>query len=222
MIDEIYRTKQGDGYLSFDEIADGLGRELCGICEEIYPSAGGDLANIFLDPDIVGEIDWSDSDGPNILNIRGNAGEGCITITDSVIVDCITILVVLPQIRRWYADYSADRAWVHLVGFSQAVAKLRSQIGSIKAQYENTLDAGMTDVRCVLSIYGAAGAAAKHQPTRALKEWALKESKVMRGAPADVARRLAAGVPGYLANASKNPGRLIYEALLASQKNPLD
>ena len=213
MIDEIYRTKQGDGPLSFDEIADSLASELSSIYEEIYPGHGDKLVNIFLKEGCITGVNWDGN--PDELILKG-CGDN-IKITDRTTVDCISILAVLTQIRRWYADYSADRAWMHLVSFSQAVATLRVQIGSIKAQYESTPGGGMSDVRSLLSVYGEAGAAKKHQPGRALKDWALKEAETMRGSQAEIARKLAARVPEHLGKGSRNHPRFIYDALRAAK-----
>ncbi len=60
---------------------------------------------------------------------------------------------------------------------------------------------------------GMKGAEAKHRPIAELKKWALEQAKKMRGSDMDVARRLSSLVPGHLADASKDPQRLIYDAI---------
>lgn len=66
-----------------------------------------------------------------------------------------------------------------------------------------------------LSKAGEQGAAAKNQKFKALTDWALSQAKGMKDQDIDVARKLSALLPQYLANVSKNPERLIYDALRA-------
>lgn len=74
--------------------------------------------------------------------------------------------------------------------------------------------------RQVLSVAGKMGAKAKHQKPNELKNWALSQAKRLHGADAVVARKLAAMLPTELADASKNPGRLIYDTLREARKPP--
>jgi hypothetical protein len=68
--------------------------------------------------------------------------------------------------------------------------------------------------RIKLSANGKKGALALHEPTIQLKAWALSKAEGMRGAPKDISRKLAKQIPAHLADVSKDPERLIYEALL--------
>jgi hypothetical protein len=70
-----------------------------------------------------------------------------------------------------------------------------------------------------LSKAGAKGALVKLQPYAALKTWALEKAVGMRDQDVDIARKLSAQIPEHLADVSKNPERLIYEALRA-QRTP--
>ena len=67
--------------------------------------------------------------------------------------------------------------------------------------------------KAVLSEAGRQGATVKNLPHKLVKTWALGEAKEMRNAHMDIARNLAARLPAHLADISKNPERLIYDAL---------
>ena len=65
----------------------------------------------------------------------------------------------------------------------------------------------------MLSMAGMLGAKSRHRPYAEIKEWALTKAAGMRGPHTDVARKLSAQLPAHLADASKDPERLIYDAL---------
>lgn len=75
-----------------------------------------------------------------------------------------------------------------------------------------------TKQKAVLSEAGRQGAIAKNLGHKRLKEWALGEAKEMKNAHTDIARRLAARLPANFADVSRNPERLIYEALRSVKK----
>lgn len=62
-------------------------------------------------------------------------------------------------------------------------------------------------------VKGLNGALVKHAKTSELKDWADDQAKSMKGDDRTVARKLAARIPVHLADASKDPGRLIYDHL---------
>lgn len=72
--------------------------------------------------------------------------------------------------------------------------------------------------RAALSNAGRLGARSKNQGTDALKAWALEKSRSMRGADIEIARQLSARLPEHLADVSKDPARLIYDALRADRE----
>ena len=72
--------------------------------------------------------------------------------------------------------------------------------------------------RVALSASGKKGAQSLHGPRIELKAWALAQAKSNRGSHKDIARKLATQIPQHLANASKDPERLIYDTLRAHQK----
>lgn len=74
--------------------------------------------------------------------------------------------------------------------------------------------------RQALSEAGKLGAQAKHRKPGELKDWAISQAAQLRGADAVVARRLAAKLPIELADVSKNPERLIYDALREAKRTP--
>jgi hypothetical protein len=61
--------------------------------------------------------------------------------------------------------------------------------------------------------HGRLGGALRHERTNALKAWALGEASSMKDADMEVARSLAQRIPSSLLSASRDPERLIYEAL---------
>lgn len=65
---------------------------------------------------------------------------------------------------------------------------------------------------------GRMGAAEKHRPANELKSWAKEQAKFMKGSDMMIARRLASQIPMHLADASKNPERLIYDTLRSLRK----
>ena len=69
-----------------------------------------------------------------------------------------------------------------------------------------------------LSMAGKSGAQSLHRPVAELKAWALSEAKNSRGSHKDIARKLATQIPKHLADASKDPTRLIYDTLRAPTK----
>ena len=71
--------------------------------------------------------------------------------------------------------------------------------------------------RNILSKAGAKGALVRLQPNAELKRWALEKGGKL-GASKAISRRLAAQLPPHLADVSKEPERLIYDALRSSAK----
>ena len=75
--------------------------------------------------------------------------------------------------------------------------------------------------RVAQSVNGKKGALLLHGPRTELKAWALSQAKGNRGSHKDIACALAAQIPKHLADISKDPERLIYDALRAQQKAEL-
>ena len=73
--------------------------------------------------------------------------------------------------------------------------------------------------KALLSEAGKLGAQKKNSDFLRLKEWALEKASGMRGTDVDIARRLVSQLPLHMANVSKSPERLIYEAIRTARKN---
>ena len=69
-----------------------------------------------------------------------------------------------------------------------------------------------------LSKFGAKGAQTRHRPVAQLKEWALAEAAKSHDSDIEIANKLASRIPKHLADVSKDPKRLIYDALRALKK----
>lgn len=67
--------------------------------------------------------------------------------------------------------------------------------------------------REMLSAAGRLGAQKKNLDSTRLKEWALEQADSLRGSDIEIARRLASQLPPHLTKVSKDPERLIYDAL---------
>ena len=70
-----------------------------------------------------------------------------------------------------------------------------------------------------LSKGGKKGAQVKHQGVSRLKQWAVSEAKGARGADKEISRQLALRIPGELVAVSKDPERVIYDAIRAARKS---
>jgi hypothetical protein len=68
------------------------------------------------------------------------------------------------------------------------------------------------------SAYGKVGGQLRHQETQKLKTWALTEAATMQQQHRDIARILAQRMPDKFITASKDPERLIYDALREQQR----
>ena len=69
-----------------------------------------------------------------------------------------------------------------------------------------------------LSKAGEKGAKTKHAGTNALKKWAKENAKTMLGSDKQIAEKLFSRLPDHLKNVSKDPERLIYDALRAPEE----
>jgi hypothetical protein len=218
MIDEIYRAKQHDRYLTFDELLDGLSVQLIEMFEETFPGQGREFAVHLLTPGAIGDVDWGEDAGAVIL--RGDRPGDIAKIVDPTLAGLVSFVCGLLQFRAWYLAGDIDKAWRHVVGFSQLLANLRTQWRVLQAQARFAPGAGEAEIKSLLAVYGAAGAAKKNEPLRELKRWAIDEAGKMRGADADIARKLSARIPARFADLSKNPSRFIYETLRAARDKP--
>ena len=64
-----------------------------------------------------------------------------------------------------------------------------------------------------MSEIGSIGAQRRHTATNRLKEWAIQEAAAMQGSDKSISQQLVKRIPPNLADASKDPERLIYETL---------
>lgn len=70
-----------------------------------------------------------------------------------------------------------------------------------------------------LSQGGKRGAQVKHEGVSKLKRWAVSEAQAARGADKEISRQLARKIPVELAGVSKDPERVIYDAIRAARKD---
>jgi hypothetical protein len=70
----------------------------------------------------------------------------------------------------------------------------------------------------LLSKAGKIGASKKHESTTQLKQWAIDQAMSMRGTDVGIAKKLFGIMPKKFDCVSKNPERMIYEALLKHHK----
>lgn len=92
------------------------------------------------------------------------------------------------------------------------------QIGRISAEKLMVFQKEKIDKTNSLSSAGAKGAQSRHRPVAELKAWAVSEANKIHSSHKDAARKLTARIPKHLANASKDPQRLIYDTLRAAAK----
>ncbi|MDD5479506.1 hypothetical protein [Rhodoferax sp.] len=93
-----------------------------------------------------------------------------------------------------------------------------AHIGGVAIEALMTVSKKEIDRKKNLSTAGVIGANAKHRSIRELKIWALNEAKTQLVDDKKIARYLANNLPEFLKNASKDPQRLIYDALRKNKK----
>lgn len=89
--------------------------------------------------------------------------------------------------------------------------------GPVSQAIQEALLKQSLDHRRSLSEAGKLGAQAKHKGIKALKTWALVRAATMHQSDKEISRILSASLPGYLADVSVDPKRLIYDTLRASK-----
>lgn len=97
-------------------------------------------------------------------------------------------------------------------------ASLCAEIGAINTENLMTVSKENINRKINLSNAGTKGAVTKHAGFRELKAWALEKAKTMRCSQQQIALKLSFDLPDHLKNVSKDPKRLIYEALRLSKK----
>ena len=91
-------------------------------------------------------------------------------------------------------------------------------LGGMAVGRADATSAGAAELSKALSRFGAVGGVVRHEGTAALKEWALNKAATMKGSDKDKARELRAQLPAEFESVSKDPERLIYDALMAARK----
>ena len=102
------------------------------------------------------------------------------------------------------------REWHQSVPVADYIEMVKATVVRIKVARESRTKS--------LSEAGKSGAKGKNKRTDELKQWALENATGMLGADKDNARLLHLKLPTHLASASKDPERLIYDALRARKK----
>ena len=128
--------------------------------------------------------------------------------------EAMHFLVEAHQLLSTMLDAQDDVPSVEIAGHLTRAFFMQGLALAIFAESPKTKE---SDRRKLLSVAGRRGARVRHQPLAGLKEWALKQAVTMTGDDMGIARKLSAQVPGHLANASKNPERLIYDTLRAER-----
>lgn len=105
------------------------------------------------------------------------------------------------------------------VSLLMEVAAMRgAALGSLGMMKVEMRELNKADLRKKqLSKFGAKGGAAKSQPFETLKRWALATAKSMHQDDMTISRLLSAQIPSHLGDISKNPQRVIYDALRANR-----
>ena len=101
-------------------------------------------------------------------------------------------------------------AWKSLIGAAEQLSMLEGLVGSTIFEREAR--------SLKLSEGGKKGAQAKHQGIFRLKNWAVESAQSERGSDVEISRRLALKMPAEFDGVSKNPDRVIYEAIRAARK----
>ncbi len=102
-------------------------------------------------------------------------------------------------------------AWGSLIRAAEQLSMLEGLVGSSVFEREAR--------SLKLSKGGKKGAQVKHQGISRLKEWAISKAQGARGADKEISRQLALDIPAEFVGVSKDPERVIYDAIRAARKS---
>ena len=140
-------------------------------------------------------------------------------VSSQILLDCIALYWLLQASNlNQSGDALGAQDWIFegLDALSLSMSIVMWDAGIEHSREENLdTDKVVADGarKKMLSMAGMMGAKSRHRGYAEIKEWALEKAAEMRGAQIDVARKLSAQLPAHLADKSKNPERLIYDAL---------
>ena len=101
---------------------------------------------------------------------------------------------------------------------NSALLSLKGKKESFDAAINEAIAGYVDSHRRTLSAAGLQGAKSRNKPFEAVKSWAIQKAVGMRGAHRDISRMLVPQLPEHLANVSKDPERLIYDAIRENKK----
>ncbi|MDP2768557.1 MAG: hypothetical protein Q8O81_01845 [Giesbergeria sp.] len=107
--------------------------------------------------------------------------------------------------------WSAKSDFVFLISAAEQLSMLEGLVGSSVFEREAR--------SLKLSEGGKKGAQVKHQGISKLKQWAVSEAQGARGADKEISRQLALRIPSDFDAVSKDPERVIYDAIRAARKS---
>ncbi|MBU4423902.1 MAG: hypothetical protein KKG12_09075 [Gammaproteobacteria bacterium] len=109
------------------------------------------------------------------------------------------------------ANRPEQPAWRSLISAAEQLSMLEGLVGSSVFEREAR--------SLKLSEGGKKGAQVKHQGISRLKDWAVSEAQGVRGADKEISRQLALKIPAELVGVSKDPERVIYDAIRTARKS---
>lgn len=130
---------------------------------------------------------------------------------DNPILILLNLTAAAMSLMSFHAANQPERpAWLSLIRAAEQLALLEGLVGS------SVFERKARSLK--LSEGGKKGAMARHQAISRLKQWAVSEAQTARGADKAISRQLVLKIPAELAGASKDPERVIYDAIRATRK----
>lgn len=155
------------------------------------------------------QLEKSNADFDRLCNAAPHVSRECLRLLSTA----YTIIVLFIEDKA--IEQSVRSGAMMLISAAtakgSAISLLPESVGYLSAKVQ-------AERKALLSKAGLRGAESRNKPYEAVKTWALEKAIVMRGAHKDIARILANQLPPHLEGASKDPARLIYDALRMSTK----
>lgn len=131
---------------------------------------------------------------------------------DNPILILLCLTAAAMSMMSFHAANQPERpAWLSLIRAAEHLAMLEGLVGSSVFEREAR--------SLKLSEGGKKGATVRHQAISRLKQWAVSEAQTARGADKEISRQLVLKIPRELADVSRDPERVIYEAIRAARKS---